>query len=603
MNTIRSIIILITCVFLSIVSFSQKIDMKLSEEYFTKGEYDKAIAYYQDLFKLGQVQRTIYPKYLESLFYTEGYEEALKINKKMIKTSPYDYVYKVDKGVILLKAGEREKSTKYFTKMIDEIGNNSNDFNNCSRQFLIYDMFQWAEKTLEKGVEKTKSDAAFSYALTNVYVRMNEKEKLQEHLLKGVLNNYTNKSYAQNILQRVLVLEDYNGLEKKLLSIIQKDPESFKINEMLIWVYYQKKDFYGALIQAKAFDRKNRMGGEKVMEVGNISMKNKDYENAINAFEYITTNYPNSQYNLEAKKNTIYAKEEQVKSQFPIDTVKVKSLIKDYEDILMMYGSNAKNADLYRRMANLYAFYLHNIPKSITILETLVKIPRANRKIVSRAKLDLGDIYILKEEPWESSLLYSQVEKDNKDAPLGHEAKLRNAKLSYYKGEFDLAQAHLDILKLATSRVIANDALDLSLLITDNVGLDTSTEAMADYSKAELLFFQNKIDEGFQVLDDMISKFPGHSLTDEIYMLSAKTYMKIGEYKKAEKYLQLINEQYPDDILGDDALITLAKLYEEHLDDKELAKELYKSIITNYSGSIYVDEARDRFRNLRGDFQ
>lgn len=588
---------------MSITSFSQKIDMKLAEEYFTNGEYDKAIAYYQDLFKLDQVQKTIYPKYLESLFYTEGYEEALKVNKKMVKENPYDYAYKVDKGVILLKSGEREKSTKYFTKMIDEIGNNSNDYNNCSRQFLKYDMFEWAEKTLEAGVEKTKSDAAFSYALTNVYVRMNEKEKLQEHLLKGVLKGYVNRSYAQNILQRVLVLEDYSGLEKKLLTIIQKDPESFKINEMLIWVYYQKKDFYGALIQAKAFDRKNKMGGEKVMEVGNISMKNKDYENAINAFEYITTNYPNGQYNLEAKKNTIYAKEEQVKSQFPIDTVKVKSLIKDYEDILMMYGANAKNADLYRRMANLYAFYLHNIPKSITILETLVKIPRANRKIISRAKLDLGDIYILKEEPWESSLLYSQVEKDNKDAPLGHEAKLRNAKLSYYKGEFDLAQAHLDILKLATSRVIANDALDLSLLITDNVGLDTSTEAMADYSKAELLFFQNKIDEGFQVLDNMISKFPGHSLTDEIYMLSAKTYIKIGSYKKAEKYLQMINEQYPNDILGDDALITLAKLYEEHLDDKELAKELYKSIITNYSGSIYVDEARKRFRELRGDFQ
>ena len=433
-------------------------------------------------------------------------------------------------------------------------------------------------------------------------MRANKKDKLQNHLVSGVVESSISLKYAQNILQRSLVMEDYDKLEMKVIQEMQNNPENYALNEMMIWIYYQKKDFYGALMQAKAFDRKNKMGGKKVMEVGEISMKNKDYENAIEAFEYITSNYPKSQYNLPAKKNIIYAKEEVVKNEFPIDTSKVRSLIDDYNYILEIYGSSLQNADLYRRIASLHAFYLGEKEKSIGILEKLISIQGVDRQLVSNAKLDLGDIYLLKDEPWEASLLYSQVEKDNKDTPMGHQAKLKNAKLSYFKGEFELAKAHLDILKLATSREIANDALDLSLLIQDNTGLDTTTDAMKEYSNVELLIFQHKMDEAIRDLDAMLIRYPNHSLTDEIYFQQAQIYLRIGEYQKAVAPLQKIDESYADDILADDAIMLLAKLYEEKLNDKDLAKTLYKSIITDYSGSIYVDEARKRYRELRGDF-
>jgi TolA-binding protein len=213
----------------------------------------------------------------------------------------------------------------------------------------------------------------------------------------------------------------------------------------------------------------------------------------------------------------------------------------------------------------------------------------------------LGDIYLLKSEPWEATLLYSQVEKTHKEMQLGHEAKLRNAKLSYYKGDFELAQEHLDILKLATSREIANDAMDLSLLITDNTGLDSSTTALAEYAASELLIFQNKLDQAQGKLDQMLRKYQGHSLTDEIYFLKANIYMKVGNFQQAITNLGQIvaNPQY--DILSDDALFLMAKIYEENLNDKEKAKELYNSLLVKYPGSIFTVDARKRFRKLRGD--
>jgi TolA-binding protein len=213
----------------------------------------------------------------------------------------------------------------------------------------------------------------------------------------------------------------------------------------------------------------------------------------------------------------------------------------------------------------------------------------------------MGDIYLLKNEPWEATLLYSQVEKSNKEQPIGYEAKLRNAKLSYYKGDFELAQGHLDILKMATSREIANDAMDLSLLIQDNTAMDTLGEAMKEYAFIELLLFQNKNEQALQGLNSLLEKYPKHSLTDEVYWLQAQIFMKENQNEKAIQQLEKIVVNYPLDILGDDAHFLMAKLYEEKLGEKEKAMEMYQNHLTKYPGSIYVAESRKRFRQLRGD--
>ncbi|HWZ21937.1 MAG TPA: tetratricopeptide repeat protein, partial [Cytophagaceae bacterium] len=294
-------------------------------------------------------------------------------------------------------------------------------------------------------------------------------------------------------------------------------------------------------------------------------------------------------------------KEETIKNSYPIDPTKIRSLIGDYLKMIKELGNNPATIEARRSTAQLYAFYLDNKDTAVTILNEAIKIAQNDLRGRSKAKIDLGDIYLLKGEPWESTLLYSQVEKDMKEDPLGHEAKLRNAKLSYYKGEFDLSQEHLDVLKLATSREIANDAMNLSILIQDNTGLDSTTEAMREYAAIDLLLFQNKTAEALVKTDSMMLKFPQHSLTDELLWLKAKIYLKMGDYQNAVATLEKITTTYPDDILGDDALYTLGIIYEENLKDNAKAMETYQKFMIKYPGSIFTVEARKRFRLLRGD--
>jgi TolA-binding protein len=403
-----------------------------------------------------------------------------------------------------------------------------------------------------------------------------------EEYINIASENKSNLSGLQNILQDNLTKqEDLEKFEQILISKIQKEPGQSIYSELLIWYYTQQKEFTKAFFQARSLDKRMKMEGAKVMEIGLISLQNKDFKSASNIFEYLVKEYPKSSSYPTARRYLISYKEELVKQTYPIDKEQILSLIADYQRLINEIGKIPQTAEALRSMGLLHAFYLDQKEEGLNYLNEAVKIARADNELIGKSKLDMGDIYLLKNEPWEATLLYSQVEKSNKEQPIGYEAKLRNAKLSYYKGDFELAQGHLDILKMATSREIANDAMDLSLLIQDNTAMDTLGEAMKEYASIELMLFQNKNEGALQALNNLLEKYPKHSLTDEVYWLQSQIFIKENQNEKAIQQLEKIVANYPLDILGDDAHFLMAKLYEEKLGEKEKAMELYKTTSPN----------------------
>jgi tetratricopeptide (TPR) repeat protein len=320
----------------------------------------------------------------------------------------------------------------------------------------------------------------------------------------------------------------------------------------------------------------------------------------------------------------------------------VKNLITEYNRFISEYENNTHSHEAQRSEALLYANYLGQPDKAIELLQQLIDNPRVALQIKSKSKLDLGDIYLITGETWESSLLYSQVEKALKESPLGYEAKLKNAKLFYYKGNFRLAQEHLDILKEATTREIANDAMELSMLIKENIAFDSVGEALKVFSNVELLLYQNRtnealiqissLKEGYAIIplyDGMLimnEKWEAEAfkaklgdtinvagraikkpisnsvILDEVYMLESKIWLQKGEFEKSIELLQKILVEYPDDILADDAFFLEGEIYDRQLGNKDKAMELYREFLNRFPGSVYAAEARKRFRTLRGDF-
>jgi tetratricopeptide (TPR) repeat protein len=577
-------------------------DFQLAEEYFVQGKYEKAKDIYEKLARHSYNWRSIHQNYLLTLINLKDYKTAEEFLRKQIKQEPENVFYKVDFAVILEMQGKMKDAEKEYLALI-ETGKKDRERAKTAYEALEkYDKYEWAEKLFLEARKYDNTSDKYALQLTEVYAKLGKKKELLQEAIKLYNKSEDYSEYVKGTLQDEFRTEDeLNFVEETLLAKVQEEPNHRAANELLLWLYMQQKNFLKAFVQAKAIDKRFKKQGSQLFEIGRIAFENKDYPATEKILSYFVEQYPNDAlYFIPARRYLIKAREEVIKNTFPIDKEKVKAVIQDYQELINSQGK-AKTVEALKDMAHLYAFFLDEKEKAIELLQDAISEAKYNSKLVAQCKITLGDIYVLKGEFGEAALLYYQAEREQKDSPIGHEAKLKNAKLSYYKGEFETAQSHLDILKNATSREISNDAIDMSVFIQDNTGMDSTETAMREFARIDLLIFQNKLDEALKSLEAMLKKFPNHSLSDDIYWAKANIFIRMGKPQKAIEMYELILKDYAFDILADDAHFALAKTYEEFLQNKEKAKELYQEHLTKFPGSRYVAEARKRFRILRGD--
>jgi len=386
-------------------------------------------------------------------------------------------------------------------------------------------------------------------------------------------------------------------VKKSLLKIIKSYPQRTDFNEMLIWLFMQNKQYKSALSQVISLDRRTNNSLNSIYDIGETFLDLGRYNLAIEAFEYIIEKGFDSNLYIDSQINKLYALTNSMEDK----TKDMKFINDKYIEVIDEVGKNRYSILLLSNYAHFKAFFLNDLQSAIVILEEAMDITIIDRLDLAECKIQYADIMLLSGNIWDALLFYSQVEKDFKEHPIGHKAKFKRAKIAYYQGDFTWAQAQLDVLKSSTSKLISNDAMELSLLITDNYDLDTIDIPMMQFAKADLLFFQKKYDISLSTYDSILESFKGHDLSDEIYYRKYKIYLENNNLEMCIKMLELIIEEYSYEILIDDALFDLAKIYDDRLNDDEKASKFYQELILNYQGSIFVSESRERFRVLRGD--
>jgi TolA-binding protein len=577
---------------------------KLAFQYYSDKDYEKALVLFQDLYNK-QPNQHLYTYYLYCLTALNKFNEAEKLVKSRIKEEPGSYKYEVDLGYIYLQTDKPEKATKTFDELIEKMGPNRANITEIANAFLTRQLYEYAIKTYLRGRELLHYNENFNRELALVYEMSGNYSSMIEEYLDLLERDPSQLDMVQNRFQNVLSkdIDDKIGdqLREALLKRSQKNPENRNYGEMLLWLSVQRKDFQFALVQAKSLDTRFNEGGMLVFSIANLSLSNKDYDVAIEAFNYLVKKGPSNPYYTESLTGTLKAKFQQITEGYNYQLKDLHSLKKEYENALNELGRNARTVLLMRDLAHLQAFYLNELTDSEKLLEESIDIPGVPEDVKARIKLELGDIYLFVGEVWDASLLYSQVEKSFKNDPIGQEAKFRNARLSYYIGEFNWAKAQLDVLKAATSKFIANDAMELSLLISDNMDPDSTYTGLKLYSHADLLIYRGQDSLAVVTLDSIRMLGLYHPLDDEVLYSKAGIYIREKQYLKADSALDKIVRDYSSDILADNALFKRAELQANVLNNKGKAMELYEQLLKDYPGSLFATEARKRFRQLRGD--
>jgi len=583
--------------------------VQIATEYYNQGDLDKAKDEFKKLARNKRNIPRIHETYFRLLLTIEDFDEAEKYLGNVIKNYPDNFIYEVDLGVLYRTMNQEERANLLLDQVVTKVTNRaaldkrSNETRMLAQTFFEKNFRDKALETYIKGRSIMGQEDLFALDLARVYQLMNKKQPMISEYLNFSKNQPQNLNYVKNSLQRYLPEpEDLDTLEMTLYTVIQKEAGNSTYNDLLVWTHLQQKNFPAALRQARALDKRLANNGDNIMNVGMISFRNNDYKTSKKAFDYIIEEFPDSPSKRLASRYLLLSEEEVLKNSYPIDSSAIRDLISRYELFISESRDVFSIMESQRRIALLQAFQLNEIEKAIETLTGMLKQQVGRHNVVAEAKMDLADIYLLNKEPWESILLYGQVERMFRDEPLGYMAKLKSAKLSYFKGDFELAQSNLDILKLATSREIANDALDLSILIKNNTVFDSTDVVMQEYANIELMLFQNQKEQALNAMDSMLMKYNYHSIVDEVLYLQAQTELELGHIEKALMSLDKIKEAHYFEILGDDALFLMGTIYQDSLGDNETAMGLFNDLLTKFPGSIYVAEARTRFRKLRGDF-
>lgn len=577
-------------------------DEALAKSYLENGEYEKASDLYLQLWDKSAQDETYYKVLLKSLYAQAKFADAEKVIRKQIKRNASNPLYQIDLGDALTKQKQDADAKKVFEKVIKDIHANDVEVRQIANGFHDLQLINYEIATYEKADKLFSGRVDYSPELASANMSLGNYTIAAKYYL-GFIEKFPEQTQrVKNTIQTSVGGDKLmNELETQLYTKIQKQPDNEELIDFLTWIYIQKKDFESALLQMRALDKRTSDDGSRVLEVAQIAQLEGYYDEALSGYEYVIKKRPRSYLYFQARSEQLNCRKEKIAKTINYTEADLLALKADYEQFINENEGSVQTAQSIKELAELHGFYFHDIPAAIATCEKLIVMPGVPQRLRNQAKLSLGDFYLIDGDVWESTLLYSQVDKDEKDSPLGEEARFKNAKLSYYKGEFDWAQTQLNILKSATSQLISNDAINLSVFIIDNLGTDTTSDAMQLYANADLLSFQNKDNEANKMLDSIMFTFPGHELYDDICFAKAQIFVRARLFEKAIPLLEEIIKSYGHDLKGDDALFLLANITENELHDKEKAKELYQKLITEYQGSVLTLEARKRFRVLRGD--
>ncbi len=583
--------------FLFMVTTAWTQDDFLAKQYYNDGKFDKALLFYKKLVDRNPGRTDYMEGLISSHQQLEQYQEAEAYILKSLEGGNRYPTLLVELGHNYELQGLPEKASHYYDLALDKITDNPNYGYAIGSKFHQYVHLDRAITAFQTAMELNPR-LDYTFQIARIYGEKGDMDKMYRAYLELIHANKISKGNVLRSLDDFVTSEPDNEnnliLKKILLQNAQKNADLLW-NEMLSWLFIKQKQYNSAFTQEKAiYKRDPEATLQRLEALANLSFEEGALEDARTIYGYIAENGNEGSIKLNAQLSLIKL------DLLDADDKKLQEVKKEYESLLETYGYDTQTLQLPMAYANFLAFRLDDPGTGIEILKKGFDLP-LNKYGTSYIKMALGDILVYDQKFNEALIYFSQVQKDLKNDVIAQDARFKVAQTSFYKGDFDWALTQLKVLRSSTSQLIANDAMQLSLLISDNSLEDSTQTALKKYARADLLAYQNKTQEAIDTLNVILEQHKGEKIEDEALLRQGQLLESRGHYESAKFNYQKIIEFYGQDILADDAHFALARIYNDHLDDPEKAKEEYEKIIYNFQDSYYFPQARKNYRTLRGD--
>ncbi len=568
---------------------------QLALQYFDDGEFEKALTIFEESSQKQPSNFFFFQKIIECQQQLKQYDKAEEVilkrkdkNNQPLLLIELGYNYQLQKNT--------DKAEKNYDLAIQEVEKEPNYAYQVANSFEKKVLLEWALKAYETA-QKKNPKLNFDYQSALLQGQLGKLDLMLQKLLDYSYSNQENTALVQNQLSRFL-LDDVddafaNEIKKGLLLKTQKSQDVYW-NQFLSWYFVQQKEYGKAFVQEKAVYKRNPDSFYNIVTLAKLAIDEKQNEEATSILTFVLENTDNLDLQMQAH-------------HFLVSMEIESALEKDYlaldlklQGLLKKYGITPFSLELQILTAHFEAFYLKQTDLGKQLLQNALQLP-LNIREESRVKMELADIMVYDEKFNQAILYYAQVEENLKNDVIAHEASFKLAKANFYKRDFDWTLQQVKNLKQSPSLLIANDAVELFLLIEDNSVEDSLRIALKDYAKADFQLYQKKNDEALQSFLTILQKHKGKSIEESTLFKVGKLYEEKNDYAKAIQFYQSILEQDKDGIYKDEALFFSAEIYRKHLLDNEKAKQLYEKIVLEHPDSLYFTESRKQYRTLRGD--
>ena len=564
----------------------------LAESYFREGEYEKASQIYESLEKNNPFNTRYLKRLITCYQETSNYEKAADLLQKKLLNNPSQQYLRIEIGYNFDRQQKTALAKKEYDFAVDAITSNPSLGGIMGRMFQQNNLLDYAIEAYSKTMRLYKN-ASYEFQIAQIYGEKGEFEKMFDSYTQLIDKDENYLGGVQRFTSRYINEDATNSnniaFKKSLLKKSISNPKNVW-NELLSWLFTKQKEYGKAFIQEKALFNRDPAYIETVFRLAKIAFENNDITTAKKCFDFI----------LE-KTNFI---EEKLTAELYLLKIAVKTTDKNsaslFEKTLQKYGVNRNSLEIQLEFADYLTFKINNPSKAIEVLEKALLLSTSKFKN-ARIKLKLGEVLVFTGRFNKALLYFSQVQTQLKNHPLSQQARFKVAQTSYFKGDFKWAKSQLKILKGSTTQLIANDAVDLFLVISDNEPKDSIPSGLIDFAKADLLAYQNKNTEAIAIYSAMAQKYQGQNIEDDVLFNQATLYLKENQYENTISNLLKIISINAEGILVDDSYYLLAEVYKNKIKDTEKASEYYQKIIFEKPSSIYLVDARKKYREIRGD--
>lgn len=570
-------------------------DDTFARDYFKSGDFEKALHEYKKLYAQSPSNINYIFQIVSTYQQLEQYNEAESFLKTLMQRVNYP-AFIVELGFNYQLKNDMQNANAYYTKALEKIDENPSNVFAIVRSFQSHALLNEAIVAYEKAAA-LNPDYNFNLQLAQLYGEQGNIEKMFVSYIDFAEANPIALSNIQRAITDFISedgMQENNILFRKILLKKAQESPSLIWNELLSWLFVQQKDYKKAFLQEKAIYNRQPESLDRIGELALTAFNENDMEMAKEIFTFITQTAQDTETLLEAHYNLLQL---ETKQTSPENYQQIESR---YQDLFKKFGLFASTLKIQIAYAHFLAFYMNDATKATTFLEKALELPLTELQ-QAEVKLELGDILVLQEKFNEALIYFTQIQRTLKNSTISQQARYKVAQASYYKGDFKWAESQLKILKASTSQLIANDALDLKLVISDFKDEDSLQTALKLYAKADLLAFQNKKEAAILLLDKILAEHKTEPIVAQALFKQAQLYTELSKFKKAETNYETLIANYSTGILIDDAYFKLAQLYENTLNQPEKAKVFYEKIIFNHADSIYFVDARKHYRALRGD--